>query len=61
MTRDAITEDISSSVAVKAVWLCEGRSTVSARRQREVVEEEAIQKSGGTSAVIQVDFTGRKP
>jgi hypothetical protein len=38
ITREAITDDISSRVAVKAVCLCDGRSTRSARRQRDVVE-----------------------
>lgn len=42
ITREAMTEDMSSSVAVKAVCLCEGRSTESARRQRGVVEVEDI-------------------
>lgn len=42
MTREAMTEDMSSSVAVKAVCRWEGRSRASARRQRGVVEVEDI-------------------
>src|SRR6185437_8242198 len=38
MTRDAMTDAMSSSVAVKAVWLWEGLRAASARRQRGVEE-----------------------
>src|ERR1700739_4268618 len=48
MRLEAIVADISSSVAVKAVWRCEGVSTAKARRQRGVIEEEAIRIQGGS-------------
>jgi hypothetical protein len=38
MMREAITEAMSSKVAVKAVWLWEGLRKESARRQRGVEE-----------------------
>ena len=38
MTREAMTEDMSRSVAVNAVWLCEGLRIARARRQRGVEE-----------------------
>src|SRR6185437_10501831 len=43
MTREAMTEDMSRSVAVKAVWLWEGRRMARARRQRGGVEVEDIE------------------
>ena len=43
MTREAMAEAIKRRVAVKAVWLCEGRRTESALCQRGVVEEDAMQ------------------
>src|SRR6185437_1123660 len=49
MTREAMTEDMSRSVAVKAVWLWEGRRMARARRQRGGVEVEDIE----------IDSTGR--
>jgi hypothetical protein len=42
MTRERTAEVISSRVAVKAEWLCEGRRMESARLQRGVVEVEDI-------------------
>ena len=42
MTRERMAEPMSSRVAVKAVWLCEGRSTASALRQRGVVDDDAM-------------------